>query len=242
MATSASPIKMFTSWSFSRWSDYMKCPLFAKLKHLDKIQEPHNPAMDRGSDIHSKAEYYVVGAINKLPPELVKFKDEFAKLRKMYKSKKLPVLVEQEWAFTSTWTVTEWKNWVKAWVRIKIDSAHFEEPSLMIVTDYKTGKFDPYRNEEYMLQLELYAVGAFLSHPQDKDLRVRPRILYTDTGESYPPLGEEVEFTRTHLPRLLKGWEKRTAPMLRDKRFAPRPSKKCSWCFYSRKNNGNCKF
>ena len=34
------PIKPLTSWSFSRYSDYKTCPLKAKLKHIDKIQEP----------------------------------------------------------------------------------------------------------------------------------------------------------------------------------------------------------
>ena len=62
--------KAVTSWSFSRYGDYKKCPLAFKLKHIDKIQEPKSPAMQRGIDIHNLAEAYVVGKLAKLPPEL----------------------------------------------------------------------------------------------------------------------------------------------------------------------------
>mgnify|MGYP000287582546 FL=1 len=157
--------KPVTSWSFSRYGDYRKCPLSFKLKHIDKIAEPKSAAMQRGIDIHNLAEAYVVGKLAKLPPELALFKDEFAKLRKMYKAKKLPMIVEDNWAFTAEWEETQWNDWVRCWVRIKLDCAHYEEANVMFVTDYKTGKMNEAKNAEYMEQLELYALAALLLHP-----------------------------------------------------------------------------
>lgn len=88
------PIKQLTSWSFSRYSDYKQCPLKCKLKHIDKISEPPNPAMARGAAIHNLAEDYIKGKVPKLAPELVLFKDEFSRLRKMFKKISQSMVVE----------------------------------------------------------------------------------------------------------------------------------------------------
>lgn len=239
----AVPIKMFTSWSWSRLQDYHKCPLKAKLKHLDKIKEPSNDAMERGSAIHKMAEDYVLGKLRTLPAELRTFKDEFAKLKKMYKAKKLPVAVEGEWAFASDWSVTDWRDWVGAWVRIKIDCTHFVDVNLLVVTDWKTGKMDDRNTADYLLQLDLYALAALLMHQQNKDLVVAPRIGYLDHGVTFPAADSEpILYTQKDLPRLIKEWGKRVKPMMADKRFAPKPNSSCKWCYYSKAKNGNCKF
>lgn len=125
MATKTKPVKtpQLTSWSYSRYSDWRQCPLKAKLKHIDKIKEPGNAAMERGSKIHEDAERYIKGTAVKLAPELALFKDEFKMLRALYKKKALPMVVEDNWAFTATWTETAWNDWVNCWVRIKLDCA-----------------------------------------------------------------------------------------------------------------------
>src|SRR5512133_3862286 len=100
------PIKQITSWSFSRYSDYKRCPAFAKYKHLDKLPEAPSTAMARGSEIHGLAEQYSLGKLKALPNALSGFKDEFAAIKKI-KAK----IVEQQWAFTADWQPTEWNNW-----------------------------------------------------------------------------------------------------------------------------------
>lgn len=236
------PIKSFTSWSWSRYQDWVKCPLRAKLKHIDKIKEPSNDAMERGTAIHTMAEEYVLGKLRTLPTELRAFKDEFSKLKKLYKSKSLPLSVEGDLAFTKDWTTTKWDDWNGAWVRIKIDCEHFATPTLLILTDYKTGKMDERNTAEYMLQLQLYAVSGLVRYSHIKNLVVQPRILYLDHGVEYPPPGEQVQYTLNDLKKLLKDWAKRVTPMFAERRFAPKPNSSCRWCYFSKAKNGNCKF
>jgi len=234
--------KRVTSWSFSRYSDYKQCPFKAKLKHVDKLKEPPNDAMARGTAIHDLAEGYVKGRIARLPKELKQFDGEFKKLRKIYKDHQAKIVVEDNWAFTAAWEETRWNDWVNCWVRIKLDSAHHEVDGVFVVTDYKTGKFREEKHAEYVEQLELYALAALLLFPMVRV--VKPRLLYLDTGVTFPsdedPL--RLEFTRDDVVRLKKLWAKRTAPMLRDTTFAPRPGHYCRYCHFRAGNGGPCKY
>lgn len=223
--------KPLTSWSFSRYSDYRKCPLAFKLKHLDKIAEPKNDAMMRGNLIHKMAEDYIKGAGGpKVPNELLAFADVFKSLRKLYKSRTAGIVVEDDWAFTNAWDRTTWNDWVGCWVRIKLDCAGNEDPDVLHIRDWKTGKYREEQNEEYVEQLELYALAGLLLHPHVKE--VRPELIYLDVPMVYPPVGRELVFTRADIEPLKKLWAKRTKAMFTDKRFAPKPNDKCRFCFY----------
>jgi PD-(D/E)XK nuclease superfamily len=232
------PLPKVTSWSFSRLSDYNQCPAKFKYKHIDKMKEPPNAAMARGSEIHNLAEGYVKGAGRTLPPELKKFEAEFKMLRKLYKGAKLPMVVEDNWAFTESWELTEWNNWAECWVRIKLDCAHHLDAETLVVTDYKTGKFRDDQNETYMSQLELYALSAMLQMPHVT--RVLPRLLYLDHGVSFPQTA--LEYTREDIPRLQKIWATRVKPMFLDTRFAPKPNRFCSYCHFSSSKGGPCQY
>ena len=234
------PIKQATSWSFSRYSDYKQCPLKFKLKHIDKIKEPPNPAMARGAAIHTLAEDYIKGKGRTLPPELKLFGDELKALRKQFKKSINGMVVEDNWSFTKDWAETEWDNWIHCWVRIKLDCAHHEGDDILIVTDWKTGKFRAEMNEDYVEQLELYALAALLLHPHLKE--VRPRLAYLDQGTVYPDADKPLIFTPKDIDRLKKVWAKRTKAMMNDTTFAPRPNDKCRWCFFSASKNGPCKY
>lgn len=236
--------KQLTSWSYSRYSVYKQCPLKAKLSFIDKIAEPKNQAMQRGAQIHNLAEDYIKGKIRTLPPELKHFKDEFKKLRAQYKKKISGMAVEDSWAFTRDWDETVYNDWVGCWVRIKLDCAHHEDDTTLRIRDWKTGKFRPELNEEYVEQLELYALGALLLHEHIE--RVIPELDYLDEGVVYPPKGQELVYTRADIPRLKKLWEKRVKPMMSDKIFAPKANNLCKWCFYRKSNKacggGQCKY
>ena len=239
------PIKKITAWSFSRYSTYKQCPLKLKLSAIDKIAEPKNPAMERGAQIHNLCEDYIKGKIPKLPPELKLFKEEFAALKKQYKKKISGMVVEDNWAFTQSWDETAWNDWVKCWVRIKLDCAHHFDEDTLIVTDWKTGKFREEMNEEYVEQLELYALAALLLH--EHLTAVKPRLAYLDQGTVYPEEGKELVYTRADIPKLKKLWENRTKAMMADTVFAPRPNDKCKWCFYGQSGKvkggpGLCKY
>ena len=217
-----------TSWSYSRYSDWTGCPRKAKLKHIDKLKEPGNAAMERGSAIHTSAEQYIKGTLAKLAPELMLFKDEFKALKAMYKKKALPMIVEDNWAFTQDWTETQWNDWVGCWVRIKLDCAHYVADGIMVVTDWKSGKPNDYKKAEYMEQLSLYALAALLLYPHL--IQVQVRIAFTDVGEMYPP--EPLVYERGAEVGLLKTWNAKVKPMMADTQFPPKPNRNCMWCYF----------
>lgn len=236
-------VVQLTSWSYSRYSDWRQCPLKAKLKHIDKLKEPGNAAMERGNQIHKDAEAFIKGTLPKLPPELVLFKDEFAMLKKLYKKKSLPMIVEDNWAFKNDWTETQWNDWVGCWVRIKLDCAHYLSEGYMVVTDWKSGKPNDYKTLEYMEQLELYALSALLLHEHIEHVQVR--IGWTDVGQMYP--AEPLVYTRADMPKLLKSWNARVKPMMADTKFVPKPNSMCKWCYFGQAGKlkggpGLCKF
>jgi len=238
----ATPSKKITNWSFSRYNVYKLCPFKAKLSIIDKIREPQNEAMARGDAIHKLAEKYVKGELLRLPAELKLFEDDFKELRKQYKKSISGMVVEDNWSFTKDWDGTRWDDWINCWVRIKLDLAYQLSDTVLRVRDWKTGKHDPRRQEEYMEQLELYALAALLALPHIEE--VQPELAYLDLGIVEPK--EPLRFTRADIPRLKKLWEKRVKPMLSDTRFAPRPNDKCKWCHYRAGNKANgggqCKY
>lgn len=246
------PIKPITSWSFSRYSDYKKCPLMFKLKHIDRIKEPPNEAMANGTWVHELAEAYIKGnplkdragkPIKGCPPQLEGLKPELDKLRKMYKRKTLPMIVEDQWGFDIEWNEAAWNDWANCWLRVKLDCAHYEDSTTLYIRDWKTGKMSTYKNVEYAEQLELYALVALIMSAVE-DVTVVPEIGWTETGEFYPPEDQRVTYTKADIPRLTKLWLDRIRPMFNDKNFPPKANSGCKWCHFRAggPNGGPCKF
>lgn len=249
MATLKPTLKItgkITAWSFSRWSDYIKCAYKAGLKHVMKMKEPPNPAMDRGQDIHDDAAAYTCPTYRfekatqltparkkyqkgTFPPSLINIKKELTAIRKAAPN------VEQQWAFTSDWVRTGWfdRNVV---CRIKVDAYYFGKVvagKMVYIEDYKSGKPHP---EEQMPQLELYILGAFLMFPDVQFAEAR--FLYTDHPDDHKAY--TLENTPEEVARLKKLWAGRTIKMLNDTRFAPTPSRFCQWCPFRAANGGPC--
>lgn len=233
------------AWSFSRYMDYRKCPLLCKLKHIDKIKEPTNDAMLRGAAIHNLAEDFLKGKLRTLPSELKLFKSTFAELKKQYKKKISGMTVEDTWAFRADWSQTKWDDWAGCWLRIKLDCAHTVEDDTLIITDWKTGKFREDNIEDYVEQLDLYALAALILMPHIQ--KVLPRLAYLDFGIIYPTEGNEIVYTQADVSRLKKLWAKRVKPMLSDTRFAPKANFGCRWCWFGESKKaaggpGLCKY
>lgn len=228
-------IKMFTSWSYSRYKDHKECPRKAKLKHLDKVPEgERGPALIRGDDIHKKAEAFVKGKLKRLPPELNGFAAEFKELRKA------KATAEGKWAMTVQWKAVDYFDWAMAWCRVVLDSHLPKGKKRVQVNDYKTGRIYP-DNEE---QMELYSIAAFAHYPDADEAEVQ--LWYLDQPrDRNNPLTKV--YTRKHLPALQKKWRERSIPILTDKKFIPRPGDHCARCPYSvRKHKGpgkpHCEF
>lgn len=217
-------VQKITSWSFSRFSVYDKCPAKAKYKFIDKLPDPGNAAMEHGNLIHKLAENYTLGKEKKLPPELKQFKDEFVELRK---SK--PV-VEQSWAFTKDWIKTTWNDWKNCALRIKVD-VHCVDGTDLHIIDHKTGK----QRDGYEEQLSLYVAPAPLLYPKVK--KIFTHLWFLDHGTTV-----DKEYDAAQAPALRAEWDKKVEPMLNDTRFAPKPSHECQWCPFSKSKGGPCKF
>lgn len=228
-----------TAWSFSRYMDWRACPAKFAYKHLQKLPEPPSPAMARGAEIHKMAEDYTNGKLRTLPQELAHFKDRFAKLRK-----EKVKMVEEQWAFKADWTLTSWNDWSGCWLRVKLDVAYINvEHNALVPIDHKTGKFREEKNEEYLLQLDLYGTAGFAQVPT-VDI-ASPRLWYLDLGRVYPDPEQdepEIEFLKKDARAMQKKWEARVAPMFRDRTFKPTPGDACRFCHYRKSNRGPCKY
>lgn len=228
-----------TAWSYSRLRDYKTCPLKAKFKYIDKLSEPGNAAMERGSEIHELAENYIRGHIRCIPKELKAFEGLFKELKKALDKGTYPVFVENQMAFTRDWDVTGWYDkdvslrMILDLVFIKTDEQGRE---VAYVIDWKTGKNDNRLKDSYEEQLELFATGTLIKFP-DVDA-VIPALYYLDEGTTYLP--ECGEYGRKALEKLKKKWFKESKKILSDRKFPKKPNDTCRWCHFRKDNGGPC--
>lgn len=224
-----SKLPLVTAWSYSRYSDYKTCPAKFMYKHLMKLPDPGNAAMNRGNVVHKLAEDYVRGKCD-LAPELKGVETEINHLKDNFAT------VEQNWGFRKDWSWTGTPNWFGSdvWLRVKVDAVVIYDDDTCLLADWKTGK-KYYTNEE---QVELFSASAFMRYPTIT--HVDTRLWYTDAE----PDDNEVqrEYTRKEGEAIMRDWDKRVAPMFKDRRFAPTPNQWCGRCTFSKGNGGPCKF
>jgi putative RecB family exonuclease len=253
--------KKLTAWSYSRFSDYRKCPLMARYKHIDKIKEPDNEHQARGTIIHKEAELWSTGKTSatvkvagaerivkvsktKIPKSLECFKAEFAHLRKIKRS----LATEQQVGFDAKWELTEWfdsdareKGLPLPVIRVTMDCRYVydgDHGRTMKIIDYKTGQV----REENKEQLSLYgAAGFVLDSTIDA---VEAELWYLDQGHLEPLVYKRAD----DADRLREEWDKKTKKMLTDVQFRPTPSNMCTFCWFGQKKKassngpGLCKF
>lgn len=217
------------AWSYSRYSDYKQCPAKFMYKHLMKLPDPGNAAMERGNVIHKMAEDFIRAKID-LPPELNGVKTELEFLKDMM------AVPEEQWGFTNAWAWIGRTGWFgdDVWFRAKTDVRLLYDDDTLLVIDWKTGK-KYFSNEE---QIELFALASYRRFPIVTE--VDARLYYTDAAP------DDNEIQRVYKPKELeaiqKDWTKRVVPMFKDRRFAPTPNDKCGWCPFSNAKGGPCKF
>lgn len=231
--------KKISSWSFSRYNVYKQCPYKAKLKFLDKLQEPTSDAMLRGIDIHKAVEAYIRG-VGPYSRSLEKFTGLLDCLRKTYAEKPESILLEDSWSFREDWSETTWNDWGGCWLRMKVDCAYFVDNNSLWIYDWKTGKFNGNLVDDYVEQLELFTLGAFMKLPSVN--LVIPKLVYLDSGDIYPRSNDQGVglYTRNEaLGSLLSCWSQKAHDMTTDIEFSPNPSTKCQWCHFRAGNKQN---
>ena len=215
------------TWSYSRLSDYERCPLFFYFKHIAKMEEPPNQWAAWGTEVHKQAEGYVSGQIKRLPASLKHVKPEIEQLRNAGAE------TEQTWWIDKHWQEVAAGDWDNAWLLIRADFTDIPDDGRVRVTDLKTGKL---RETEHKDQLRLYATAA-LSLYEDADSAVA-RALYADHGVSI-----EREYLRIDLKRQQAYYTKRAKPLFNSSRYDPTPSEDaCRWCFQAKSRGGNCQY
>ena len=239
-----------TSWSFSVYCSYIKCPLSVCFEKIQKIRitEPPNPFFAKGDCAHATAEQFVTGAGRvpslkiTLPPvepggseikvDLTSVKPLLVQLRK-----RKDVVTEQEWAFTREWKPTGWFD-KDAWLRMKTDvCGHTLEPPTVDIWDWKTGKIHV---EDHQLQRSLYGLGGLLLVKLgvlaggSKDVKLTAQHVYIDGGAT----ATEV-FAMKDLEPLRRGWLARIEYMMKDTQYPAKPSSmNCRFCKFNKNRTG----
>jgi len=221
------PVK---AWSASSLKLFESCAYRVFLKQVKRVPEPQSEAANRGELIHKLAEDYVQGLLEKLPPELIRFKTRFEGLREAYANAE--VSIEGEWGFDINWRPTGWRD-KDTWARMKLDAFHQQDETSALVIDHKTGK--KFGNEiVHQGQAMIYAIGAFQRYPELEF--VKTEFWYLDKG-----LTLDGSYTRAQAMALLPRLQQRAEKMTRALEFPPKPSiDNCRFCHYAK--SGDCEW
>jgi CRISPR/Cas system-associated exonuclease Cas4 (RecB family) len=234
----APKLATLTAWSYSTYSQYIKCPLsvcFEKIKKI-RIQEPPNPHFEKGDRVHKAAESFILGTGKppKLIPELAVSPKVGAALAMFRKAK---ASVEIQWTFTKNWLPTSWFG-SDAWLRIKTDVClDTTAPPLVHITDWKTGKlYDDHRQQRSLYALgglQLVELGELAGG--SKDVKLIAEHLYTDTGFS-----STEEFGMKDLSPLKREWMRRIKDMMSDTKYPAKTGFHCRYCKFRKSAGGPC--
>lgn len=216
------------AWSYSRLDKYELCP--AKLGYDAKgLKEPQGPALAEGERVHKLGEAFVKGRLRTVPKEYANFATHLKRLRR------LRFEAEDMWCLTSDWEEAppygDPEHFALTWLRVKLDAYGFPKPGLLEIVDYKTGKVNEEKGRD---QLRLYAAAGLSLWDVE---RVHARLWYLDVGHEVADT-----FDADRLEELQGYWNERARPMLKDRRFSPRPGYYCRWCHYSRTKGGPCRY
>lgn len=212
-------------YSYSKLSDYEKCPRQAMYKYADGIERyivPKPPAMQRGIEVHRDGELWMRNPAKNAPvPGLyAPFADELRQLKRQGALPEVTIYLDQQWQKVPRRD--------QAMLVMKLDLhvvANFEGR----VIDYKTGR--PY--ESHKAQAQLYALGLFACDP--RIAKVTSEMWYLDVPEI-----RDIQLRRANVPGLTKTYTKRISIMAEDREFKPRPGRPCAWCDFSAKKGGPC--
>lgn len=216
------------AWSLSRLGDFETCPLKYKFKVIDKMKEPPNKYTERGNFVHKLAEDYLNKKLRTLPKELKNFSLQMTELRKV------GAVAEQQIAFTREWKQTDWFA-PDCWFRIKVDAHHYNKRlDQARLIDFKTGKVRTYQH-----QAELTAVTGFLIYPEVQQLQVQ--FWFID-HKVIQPERPKIYVRSKMLRGTQKMYELRAARVEAEKKFLPKAGSHCSYCAFSKRKGGPCKF
>lgn len=239
---------MIQNVSFTSLQVYGQCPLHAKLRFDEKIPEPPQPEgevspLERGSEIHDKAEAYLRGSdelpLETLSPQHVELLDYYKSLADDPRTE-----IEAMWRFNPDWVPLQPGEWGDPYsIFVKLDFFHQNpDEGTATAVDWKTGK--KYRNEvKHAHQMQFYATAVFMRYPE---------IEVVDTDLVYFDAKERTERTydRPILVGIFPKLQRSIETMTQDRQYLAKPSVlHCAYCPYKtgqlgkskRMGTGHCK-
>jgi hypothetical protein len=215
---------MTIQWSLSKLSTYEKCGAQYDYKYNQKLPYSTSPSAGRGVQIHSLVESYVKGTVSELPAELGFYK-AFLDHVKSYGDRAYP---EVRLSVDASWQPVEWDQ---GWWRGILDLlVMLKDSPTAHIYDWKTGKI----YDDHDDQKELYAAAVFSTYPAIREIKTFH--VYLDLHKTVPK-----DFHRDQLNAIQTRWRDK-ANQLTIEDYSPSPGFYCTWCSYSRRNKGPCKF
>ena len=220
--------QMPPQWSYSRFTTYEQCPLKAKLRYIDWYRDdgPGGAAANRGTEIHKLAEDWLrAKRTGPIPPIFEHFRETLLKLRRLQAVPELAIGLKRDWSLCAFDAPDYWWHG-------ELDALAMLTPRSAWIVDWKSGKVYP----EHVMQLELYALVAFLADPYLDSVQVDDA--YVDQKKMIGNL-----YLRRQVPTLQAIWERRTTPMFNDRAFAPCPNFLCKYCEFRKElGSGLCQY
>ena len=198
------------SWSYSQLSGYEACAHAHMYRRIVKLLEEPSWHLTNGNFVHSLAEKYLLGEIEQLPRELIKFKKEFETLLKCKAAPEEAFVLNKKWEhIPNGWLSND------AWLRLKLD-ARIDN----YIVDFKTGK----QYDTHIHQGRLYA-NAFMMLNEDVN-EVDVEFWYLSSGQVQSHV-----FRRDDLEADIADWERRVAILHNDTAFLPTKHQWCKYCY-----------
>lgn len=222
-----------TAWSYSRYEAWARCPLFFKLKFLDKLDKATSPAMERGDKIHKGIAAFVANQVESLPQDAMANPVVLTVIQEAAHFPTDKKQVEQQWGYTADFKPTGWFGG-DTWFRSVLDLGVMYDDMTYEAVDWKTGR--RYGSNNDQMETQALAIMARFKPVQ----HVTTRLVYVD--EAGPNPYEFAEFPATHREKLATKWRNKVAPMFSDTVFAPRPNEKCKFCAFAKSRMALCAF
>ena len=241
------------SLSPSRAGDFQNCPLLYRFRTIDRLPEPADPVMVRGTLVHAvledlfgedAPERTLDRAVELLPGEWDKLREEEPRLAELFTAEQ--AADETAWLASSvellrTYFDMEDPRWLEPASREErvayelesgvtfagiVDRIDIAPDGRIRVVDYKSGRSpNPRFEDKAMFQMRFYALVIWRTRGVIPTLL---QLMYLGDGSflTYEPDEQELLATERKLVALWAAIER--AIELRD--FPPRKSGLCGWC------------
>lgn len=257
MTENAAPLTYRRSLSPSRAGDFQNCPLLYRFRVIDKLPEPADPVMVRGSLVHAVLEDLfgeaapgrtLERAVELLPSEWAKLRDAEPRLAELFSPEQ--AVEETQWLAScidllQTYFSMEDPRYLEPAAREErvtwsnddgvafggiIDRVDIAPDGRIRVVDYKSGRApNPRYEDKAMFQMKFYALVIWRSRGVIPTLL---QLMYLGDGSflRYEPVEADLIATEKKLVALWAAIER--AIELRD--FPPRKSGLCGWCAHQK--------